>query len=174
MTAFDFTPLLPAGLPPAAVRWPGLAKYNFTGGNNDADEVPVDDLIAAEWQYELAYQPEAATAFGKPGHNDKLSDLSPAANRSDADERRKFLQQLEAIDSAGLSSQDQLNKELLVAELRDDLERYELKMYEMPIDQFWATIYGPLSWFPSPLSTPGRTMRTIFPVCIICRAPLTL
>src|SRR5215213_6152379 len=44
---FDFTPLLPAGLPPAAVRWPGLAKYNFTGGNNDADEVPVDDLIAA-------------------------------------------------------------------------------------------------------------------------------
>ena len=47
MTAFDFTPLLPAGLPPAAVRWGGLAKYNFTGGNNDADEVPVDDLIAA-------------------------------------------------------------------------------------------------------------------------------
>jgi 2-aminoadipate transaminase len=47
MTAFDFTPLLPAGLPPAAVRWTGLAKYNFTGGNNDADEVPVDDLIAA-------------------------------------------------------------------------------------------------------------------------------
>jgi 2-aminoadipate transaminase len=25
----------------------GLAKYNFTGGNNDADEVPLDGLIAA-------------------------------------------------------------------------------------------------------------------------------
>jgi 2-aminoadipate transaminase len=23
-------------LPPAAARWTGLAKYNFTGGNNDA------------------------------------------------------------------------------------------------------------------------------------------
>jgi 2-aminoadipate transaminase len=45
--AFDFAPLLPADLPPAAVRWTGLAKYNFTGGNNDADEVPVDDLVAA-------------------------------------------------------------------------------------------------------------------------------
>src|SRR5689334_3491686 len=44
---FDFTPLLANGLPPAAVRWTGLAKYNFTGGNNDADEVPIDDLIAA-------------------------------------------------------------------------------------------------------------------------------
>ena len=44
---FDFAPLLPAGLPPPATRWSGLAKYNFTGGNNDADEVPVDGLMAA-------------------------------------------------------------------------------------------------------------------------------
>jgi DNA-binding transcriptional MocR family regulator len=44
--AFDFAPLLPANLPPPAVRWAGSAKYNFTGGNNDADQVPVDGLIA--------------------------------------------------------------------------------------------------------------------------------
>jgi 2-aminoadipate transaminase len=44
---FDFAPLLPAGLPSAAARWTGLAKYNFTGGNNDADELPLDGLIAA-------------------------------------------------------------------------------------------------------------------------------
>jgi 2-aminoadipate transaminase len=47
MTAFDFAPLLAAGLPPGAARWTGLATYNFTGGNNDADQVPVDGLIAA-------------------------------------------------------------------------------------------------------------------------------
>src|SRR6187397_2053957 len=45
--SFDFGPLIPAGSPPPAVRWTGLAKYNFTGGNNDADEVPVDELIGA-------------------------------------------------------------------------------------------------------------------------------
>jgi 2-aminoadipate transaminase len=45
--SFDFAPLLPPGLPPAAVRWAGSPKYNFTGGNNDADQVPVDELIAA-------------------------------------------------------------------------------------------------------------------------------
>src|SRR6266540_388781 len=44
---FDFAPLLPAGLPPPAVKWRGAPKYNFTGGNNDADQVPVDGLIAA-------------------------------------------------------------------------------------------------------------------------------
>ena len=49
MTAapFDFTPLLPAGLPAAAARWTGLAKYSFVGGNNDPEQVPLDGLIDA-------------------------------------------------------------------------------------------------------------------------------
>jgi 2-aminoadipate transaminase len=45
--AFDFAPLLPAGLPPPAVKYAGLPKYNFTGGNNDSDELPLDGLVAA-------------------------------------------------------------------------------------------------------------------------------
>src|SRR5205809_1846244 len=44
---FDFAPLLAPGLPPPAAKWTGRAKYNFIGGNNDTDEVPVDGLIAA-------------------------------------------------------------------------------------------------------------------------------
>jgi 2-aminoadipate transaminase len=46
-TAFDFTPLLPAGLPAPAIRWTGSPKYNFIGGNNDSDELPLDGLVAA-------------------------------------------------------------------------------------------------------------------------------
>ncbi len=45
--SFDFTPLLPAGLPPPAARWTGRVKYDFTGGNNDPDRLPLDGLIAA-------------------------------------------------------------------------------------------------------------------------------
>jgi 2-aminoadipate transaminase len=44
---FDFAPLFKPGLPAPAVRWTGLAKYNFIGGNNDAEQVPLDGLIAA-------------------------------------------------------------------------------------------------------------------------------
>ena len=44
---FDFTPLLPAGLPAPAAKWTGLAKYSFVGGNNDPDQVPVEGLIDA-------------------------------------------------------------------------------------------------------------------------------
>ena len=45
--AFDFAPLLAAGLPPPAARWTGLAKFSFVGGNNDPEQVPVDGLIGA-------------------------------------------------------------------------------------------------------------------------------
>src|SRR4029453_14027367 len=45
--AFDFAPLLPAGLPAPAARWTGLAKYSFVGGNNDPEQVPVAGLIDA-------------------------------------------------------------------------------------------------------------------------------
>jgi 2-aminoadipate transaminase len=44
---FDFGALLPAGLPPAAARWTGRAKYDFTGGNNDPDSLPLEGLVAA-------------------------------------------------------------------------------------------------------------------------------
>jgi 2-aminoadipate transaminase len=46
-TAFDFAPLLPANIPAGAVKWTGSPKYNFTGGNNDSDELPLDALIDA-------------------------------------------------------------------------------------------------------------------------------
>jgi 2-aminoadipate transaminase len=47
VASFDFSSLLPAGLPPAAVKWTGAARYNFIGGNNDPAQIPVDGLIAA-------------------------------------------------------------------------------------------------------------------------------
>src|SRR6185312_4185777 len=46
-TAFDFSPLFPADLPPPAAKWTGLAKFSFVGGNNDPEQVPVEKLIAA-------------------------------------------------------------------------------------------------------------------------------
>jgi 2-aminoadipate transaminase len=47
MAEFDFTPLLPPGSPPPAARWTGSPKFNFTGGNNDPEQLPLDGLVAA-------------------------------------------------------------------------------------------------------------------------------
>ena len=45
--AFDFSPLFAAGLPAPAVKWTGAPKFNFTGGNNDHDELPLEGPMAA-------------------------------------------------------------------------------------------------------------------------------
>ena len=47
MTPLDFAPLFAPGLPPPAVKWTGFAKFNFIGGHNDADQLPLDGLIKA-------------------------------------------------------------------------------------------------------------------------------
>jgi 2-aminoadipate transaminase len=44
---FDYSALLAPGLPAPAVKFTGFPKYNFVGGHNDADHVPVDHLVAA-------------------------------------------------------------------------------------------------------------------------------
>jgi 2-aminoadipate transaminase len=46
-TSFDLTPLLAPGLPPPAVRWTGYARYNFVGGHNDPEHLPLEELAAA-------------------------------------------------------------------------------------------------------------------------------
>ena len=47
MSPFDFTPLLARGLPAPAPQWTGFPEYNFTGGHNDAEQLPVDELVVA-------------------------------------------------------------------------------------------------------------------------------
>jgi 2-aminoadipate transaminase len=46
-TPLDFDTVFAPGLPPAAAKWTGFAKYNFIGGHNDADQLPLEALIKA-------------------------------------------------------------------------------------------------------------------------------
>lgn len=92
-------------------------------------------LFEEEWQYELRTSPEMATALGDTRYNDRLSDRSPQAYQSDVEEKRKFLGRFEAIDSAGLSTQDALSRELMIRNLRQDIDTAQFKPWEMPIDQ---------------------------------------
>src|SRR4029079_17276337 len=45
--AFDLTTCFDNGLPDPAPRFPGFPKYNFVGGHNDPERIPIEGLIEA-------------------------------------------------------------------------------------------------------------------------------
>jgi len=92
-------------------------------------------LFDEEWQYELRTNPEMATGLGDNRYNDRLDDHSPEFYQSDVEARGKFLTRFEAIDPAGLSAQDSLSRELMIRNLRQDIEGARFKNWEMPVNQ---------------------------------------
>jgi 2-aminoadipate transaminase len=44
-SGIDYSRLFAKGLPAASGRWGGFPKYNFVGGHNNPDEIPIDGLI---------------------------------------------------------------------------------------------------------------------------------
>jgi uncharacterized protein (DUF885 family) len=106
------------------------------------DLKPVADRLAAQntlfeeqYQTDLRNFPERATAFGDYRYNDKLAEYSLDAitRRHKTDEA--FLARLEAIPTTGFSDQDQLSHDLLVRVLEQRIADFDLKEYEMPINQ---------------------------------------
>jgi uncharacterized protein (DUF885 family) len=103
---------------------------------------PVAERIAAQnalfdeqYESDLRNFPQRATAFGDYRYNDKLAEYSLAAiadrNKADAD----FLARLEAIPTTGFSDRDQLSHDLLVRVLQQRIADFDLKEYEMPVNQ---------------------------------------
>src|SRR3954463_2805559 len=92
-------------------------------------------LFDEQYEADLRNFPERATAFGDYRYNDRLNDFSleGIAQRHKTDE--DFLKRLQAIPTAGFSDQDQLSHDLLVRVLQQRVADFDLKEYEMPINQ---------------------------------------
>ncbi|HLJ89452.1 MAG TPA: DUF885 domain-containing protein [Candidatus Angelobacter sp.] len=101
-----------------------------------ADRLAVQNALFEE-QYESDQRnfPERATAFGDYRYNDKLTDLSHDAiarrHKTDMD----FLTRFQAIQTTGFSDQDQLSHDLMVRVLQQRITDFDLKEYEMPVNQ---------------------------------------
>jgi uncharacterized protein (DUF885 family) len=103
---------------------------------------PVADRLSAQnalfeeqYQTDLRNFPERATAFGDFRYNDKLADYSLAAIAARHSADQAMLARLEAIPTTGFSDQDQLSHDLLIRVLRQRMDDYDLKEFEMPINQ---------------------------------------
>ena len=93
-------------------------------------------LLDEQWEYTLRTSPEFASILGDKRYNDRLSDLSPAAVERDAARTRDFLGRFEAVDATDFPEQERLNRELMLRNLREALETFESKEWEMPVSQF--------------------------------------
>jgi uncharacterized protein (DUF885 family) len=103
---------------------------------------PVAERLAAQsalfdeqYESDLRNSPERATAYGDYRYNDQLSDhsLSTIAARHKTDV--EFMKRLQAIPTAGFSDQDQLSHDLMARVLEQRIADFDLKEYEMPVNQ---------------------------------------
>ena len=95
----------------------------------------LSDLLDEQWEYSLRTNPEEASLLGDKRWNDKVSDESEAAVLADLAETKKFLRRFEAIGTTAFSEQERLNRELMILNLRNQVEAAPLQNYLMPISQ---------------------------------------
>jgi uncharacterized protein (DUF885 family) len=101
-----------------------------------ADRLAVQNaLFEEQYESDLRNFPERATSYGDYRYNDKLADYSLAAIAQRNETNRTFLSRLQAISTTGFSDQDQLSHDLLIRVLQQRIADFDLKEYEMPINQ---------------------------------------
>jgi len=103
---------------------------------------PLADRLAAQnalfdeqYESDLRNFPERATAYGDYRYNDKLAEYSVDAIVQRNQINRDFLERLKGISNTDFSEQDQLSRDLLIRVLEQRIADFDLKEYEMPINQ---------------------------------------
>jgi uncharacterized protein (DUF885 family) len=93
-------------------------------------------IFSDYWEDQLKHEPEFASSIGDNRYNDQLRDYSVQAYNESLSRGRGFLTRLAEVDTAGMSPQEQLSKDLLVHELIQNQQEARFKPWEMPVTQF--------------------------------------
>src|SRR6266436_4423349 len=111
-------------------------------GPGFAEMAPVADRVAEQnklfdefYETGLKNSPERATAYGDYRYNALLSQVSLEEIARQHAEADNFLKRLKAIPTYGMGDKDLLSHRLLERQLEREDVNYELKNYEMPINQ---------------------------------------
>jgi len=92
-------------------------------------------LLTEAWEWQLTEYPVFASRLGDRRRNDQWQDLSLAAFTRRHEHQQAFLRRLRAIDSAALTTDDQLNYDLFRRELENSIDAHQYKNYRMPMSQ---------------------------------------
>jgi len=92
-------------------------------------------IFEEQYQSDLKFSPQNATAYGDYRYNDQLDQVSLAANASADTADLAFLARLRAISTTGFPEQDALSHDILIRTLTQRIANYGFKEYEMPLNQ---------------------------------------
>ena len=112
-----------------------LLSAGLTASGLDLRRKQFNDLLREQWEYALRSQPEFASILGDKRYNDRSSDLSEAEIRRDVAVSKSFLRRFEAIDTTGFSDQEKISRALMLRSLRESVEDFADKSWEMPVTQ---------------------------------------
>ncbi|RMD87851.1 MAG: DUF885 domain-containing protein [Alphaproteobacteria bacterium] len=104
-------------------------------GLGSAHAGPADDLhrlFAEEWQWRMASDPLAATMRGIHDHDDRLPDVSPAAQAVRLKALEAYRARLEAIPRAVLDEADRLNADLFAFDLDGRIAEARFRTWRIP------------------------------------------
>jgi uncharacterized protein (DUF885 family) len=147
-----------------------LASSGFAQVAPVADRVAKQNALFDEF-YEtgLKNSPERATSFGDYRYNSQLSQVSLAEIARQHAEADDFLKRLKAIPTDGMSDKDLLSHQLLERQLEREDVNYELKNYEMPVNQQRGVHTG-LADLPLSVPFDSSTIRITSRDCTRSRA----
>jgi uncharacterized protein (DUF885 family) len=111
------------------------AALNGASASVESRAAAQNGLVEEYYQSELKAHPERATAYGDYRYNDMLDQYSLAAIAGQHASDQRFLARLEAIPTAGFPEPDALSHEVLRSTLKQRIENYRFKEYEMPVSQ---------------------------------------
>ena len=126
------------------------------GTSLEARRAQLRDALQAEWEYTLLTYPEFATYVGDTRYNDRLGDYSPDAIAKQVEHGKQQLKLFEAIDTSGFPEAEVLNQQLMVRDLRRNVEGAKFNDWEMPVDQFGGVH---LNYASMPTQMPFNTVK---------------
>jgi prolyl oligopeptidase len=117
----------------SACIWVTATLLGHTGPAT-ATEAELTMIIDNHWRWTLAQYPERRLEYGDRSGNDQWTDMSLDAFQKRYEDEGRFVQRLEQIEPATLSADAQVNRAMLLRQLRDNLTEYEDGLYLIALD----------------------------------------
>ena len=114
---------------------PAVLRAQAPAANVEGNRKALNQIFQDYWEDNLVHNPEFASTLGDKRYNDQISDYSVKAYNDGLAREEAFLLRLAGIDSAGLTDQEKISRDLLLRRLTEDQEAAEFKEWEMPINQ---------------------------------------